>query len=87
MGRRCCMAEPSNYITCGNYEIGTVVYAYTHRRCGRCCCWFKFRFDKAVQAIRKDGYYKVVCPACDSEYVYEREDHLPNQHMKFIEVD
>lgn len=81
------MAKLSKYPTYSNYEIGTLVYAYTHRRCGRCCGWFKFRFDKAVQAIRKDGYYKVVCPACDGEFLYEDERHLPDTYMKFSEVD
>ena len=69
------------------YTVGTLVKAYTHRRCGKCCCWFKFRFDKAVKHIRQDGYFKVVCPACESEFVYEDERHLPDAYMKFIEVE
>lgn len=69
------------------YTVGTLVKAYTHRRCGVCCCWFKFRYDIAVKSIREDGYFKVICPGCDREYVYEHEAHLPQDNMKFIEVE
>ena len=70
-----------------NYTVGTLVKAYTHRRCGECCCWFKFRFDEAVSEIREAGYFMVVCPKCDSEFVYEMEQHLPDVYMKFVEAE
>lgn len=69
------------------YTVGTLVKAYTHRRCGKCSCWFKFRFDEAVNEIREAGYFMVMCPECDSEFVYEDERHLPEAFMKFIEVE
>lgn len=69
------------------FDVGHYVTPFTYRKCGYCCSWFKFRYDKAAESINKYGYYKVVCPICDREYVYEKEEHLPDQHMKFIEVD
>ena len=68
-------------------DVGDFVIAFTFRSCAECNSWFRFRYDKAAEAINKYGYYKVACPICDREYVYERVEHLPNLHMKFNEVD
>lgn len=68
-----------------NYTVGEKVIPYTHRRCGRCSCWFRFRFDEAFEEIDNAGYFMVVCPECDSEFIYEDIRHLPDVYMKFIE--
>ena len=70
-----------------HFVVGTLVKPYTHRRCGRCCSWFKFRFDLAVEQIREEKYFRVICPECESEFVYEDERHLPDAYMTFIEAE
>lgn len=81
------MAKTHKITVKEEFEVGHYVTPFTYRKCYNCCSWFKFRYDKGAEAIRKYGYYKIVCPICDSEYVYEREDHIPTDHMKFVEVE
>lgn len=70
-----------------NFTVGDRVIPYAHRRCPFCDSWFRFRHDEAAGEIRHHDYFKVVCPDCDREYVYERVEHLPTDHMKFAEVE
>ena len=69
------------------YVVGRQVIPWVHRRCGLCPTWFKFRYDEASREINEHGYFKVICPDCEHEFVYERVAHIPDQHMTFIEVD
>ena len=70
-----------------NYTVGKKVIPYSYRKCGRCSCWFGFRMDEAINEINEAGYFMLVCPECDSEFVYERIAHLPIENMKFIEAE
>lgn len=69
------------------FTIGEKVKPYAYRSCMYCKTWLRFRYDEACKEIATHGFYKLVCPDCDHEYVYEREMHLPDTYMKFIEVD
>lgn len=69
-----------------DFTVGKQVIPYAHRRC-QCSNWFKFRYDEAVNSINVKGFYTVACPCCEREYTYEREMHIPDQYMKFVEVD
>jgi hypothetical protein len=70
-----------------NFTVGKKVIPYSHRKCGYCKCWFGFRFDEACREIENAGYFMVVCPECEREYVYEREEHLPDENLRFIEAE
>lgn len=69
------------------FTVGKQVIPYSIRRCGRCSTWFKFRYDEAVREIREHGYFTLICPDCECEFTYEREMHLPDENMTFVEVD
>ena len=68
-----------------NFTVGERVIPYSHRKCTHCKSWF--RYDEACLGIESAGYYKLVCPVCEKEYIYEREMHLPDDNLRFIEVD
>lgn len=70
-----------------NFTVGERVIPYSHRRCIHCKSWFRFRYDEACLEIEVTGYYKLICPVCEKEYIYEREMHLPDEYITFKEVD
>ncbi len=70
-----------------NYTVGNRVSAFAHQQCARCSTWFRFSYDKAISEINEAGYFKIVCPECDSEYLYERAQHVPKEYLVFKEVD
>ena len=70
-----------------NFTVGEKVIPYSHRRCHYCNTWFRFRYDAACKEIASNGFYKLVCPECEREYVYEREMHLPDENIRFVEVE
>ena len=69
------------------FSVGKLVIPHTQQQCSECKSWFRFRYDEACKEISNSGLYKVICPTCNKEYVYESESHLPGTYMKFIEVD
>ena len=70
-----------------NFTVGKKVLPFVHRPCHYCKGWFKFRYDTACSEIATNGFFKLICPYCEKEYVYEREMHLPDTYMKFVEID
>ena len=69
------------------FAVGEPVEAWSYRKCGACPFWFKFRYDDAVAEIEQHGYYRLICPECEREHTYDMVQQLPNQYMKFIEVE
>lgn len=66
-----------------NYTVGERVSVFTHQQCHNCGAWFRFNYDEAIAEINEAGYFKVVCPCCDSDYLYERAHHVPKEYLVF----